>query len=173
MSEFQLKDSVFHTCGEVYALGQKAPNFELTATDFSQVSLDDYQGKPLILNIFPSVDTPVCLASCDTFNKLASDEIPVLCVSKDLPFALNRIEQHNQYKNLRLLSDYRDHYFGQLYGLTIIDGPLRGLLAREVIVLDAEHYIMYQDYATDIMNSPQYDLAIEIINELKRGAGDD
>ena len=169
MSEFQLKNSTYHTSGEVYALGQQAPDFVLTATDFSEVSLDDYKGKALILNIFPSIDTSICFSSCDKFNALANEEIPVLCISKDLPFALKRVEEQNRFKNVRFLSDYRDNFFGELYGLTIIDGPLRGLLAREVIVLDSEHFIMYQDYVTNISDLPQCELAIDIMNELKEG----
>jgi thioredoxin-dependent peroxiredoxin len=169
MADFQLKNHTFHTCGDIYALGQKAPNFLLTASDFSEVSLNDFLGQPLILNIFPSIDTSLCIGSCDRFNQLACKDITVLCISCDLPFAMHRMEQQKQYNHVRLLSDFRYNDFGELYGLSITDGPLKGFLAREVMVLDADHYIMYQDYVENINKSPECELAIEIIEALRKG----
>lgn len=166
MSDFTIEDYTYHTSGEVNAIGEKAPQFTLTASDLSLVRLSDYKDKALLLNVFPSIDTPVCFGSCQVFNQPHSQEGEVLCISKDLPFALARYEKEKKFANVRLLSDFRNHNFGHAYGLTIIDGPLAGLLAREVIVIDKYGYIVYQDFSKDITHSVNTKLALEAFNDV-------
>jgi len=166
MSDFSCSGYSYHTSGHVYAIGEKAPDFTLTAPDLSLVRLSDFKGQGLLLNVFPSIDTPVCFGSCDTFNQLVGESSNILCISKDLPFALARHEKESRFKNIRLLSDFRDHNFGHAYGLTIVDGPLSGLLAREVIVIDKNGNIAYQEFATNINNAPNFQLAVEAFQDV-------
>ena len=125
MAKVTLKGSQIHTIGSLPAIGDKAPDFELTKTDLSSVSLSDYSGKKIVLNIFPSVDTGTCAQSVRKFNKEVAklDNTKVLCISKDLPFAQARFCGAEDIENVEMLSDFRDGNFGKAYNLEFSDGP--------------------------------------------------
>ncbi len=164
MAQVTLKGNPLQTSGELPAIGQKAPDFSLTKTDLSDVSLKDFSGKKLILNIFPSVDTPTCAASVRAFNEKAS-KIPntkVLCISADLPFALGRFCGAEGLKDVIPVSEFRKHQFGESYGLRILSGPLAGLLARSVVVLDEEGKVIHTELVSEIANEPNYEKALEV-----------
>lgn len=165
MSIIQMKELKMHSVDGFPKVGDKAPDFSLTKTDLSTVTLADYKGKTVLFNVYPSIDTVVCFESVKRFNAIQSrDENSVIvCVSMDLPFALKRIGDAEQYNNVDLLSDFRNREFGEQYGLTILDGPLAGLLARAVIIVDANQRVTYTELVDDITNSPDYDRAIKQI----------
>ncbi len=156
-----------HTYGDVPAVGQKAPEFELTNKDLKEIRLGDYDGRKVVLNIFPSLDTPVCAASVHRFNKEAA-EIPdtsVICVSMDLPFAESRFCSANDINHVEVASAFRSPEFAQKYGVQLVDGPLKGLLARCVLVLDQDHKVIYRDLVEEITNEPDYKGAIAALKE--------
>jgi thiol peroxidase len=165
MSEITHIGMLVHTSGVMPTLGSKAPDFELVKSDLSVATLKDYQGKKIILNIFPSLDTGTCAASVREFNRLAADlsGTVVLCVSADLPFAHKRFCETANINAVITLSDFRDHAFGRDYGLTIVDGLLKGLLARAVIVLNDQHKITYQELVPEIAQEPDYQSALKAI----------
>lgn len=141
-----------------------APNFSLTAADLSEKTLNDYAGKTVILNIFPSIDTDVCAESTRKFNataeKLTNTE--VLCISKDLPFALSRFCGAEGLENVTTLSAFRSS-FGTDYGLEITTGPIRGLLSRAVIIVNGNGEIIYSEQVPEIAQEPDYDAALATI----------
>ncbi|HRY99490.1 MAG TPA: thiol peroxidase [Bacteroidales bacterium] len=157
-----LKGNPVNTSGDMPARGESAPEFNLTATDLSLRTLADFKGKKVVLNIFPSLDTGVCAASVRRFNALASglQNTVVLCISRDLPFAHNRFCTTEGLQNVVSLSEMRSLDFGQDYGLRMIDGPLAGLLARSVLVLDALGRVVYTELVPEITQEPDYDSAI-------------
>lgn len=160
MAEITLRGNPVHTVGELPAVGTSAPAFALTGTDLAPVTSDQFQGKPLLLNIFPSVDTPVCAASVLMFNQRAADGgLTVLCVSKDLPFALSRFCGAEGIDNVTSASAFRDS-FGEDYGITITDGPMAGLLARAVVVIGADGTVAYTELVPEIGSEPDYDAAL-------------
>ncbi len=168
MSTVCLKDKNYHTLHELPKVGQMAPSFAVTKTDLSTVRLDDFKNQPIIINVYPSIDTTVCFQSVRTFQKRMAPNNPlaILCISMDLPFALKRIAEGEQLKDIILLSDFRNRAFGDLYGLTVIDGPLAGLLARAVIVLNKKHEIIYHELISDISLPPNYDAAFHAFRSL-------
>lgn len=143
--------------GELPEIGQTAPNFALVGKDLTELSLHDYQGKRLVLNIFPSLDTDVCAASVRRFNKEASeyDNTVVLCVSMDLPFAAARFCTVNGIDNVHTASAFRSD-FGRAYGIELADGPLRGLLARMVMVIDTDGSVRGLSLCEEITEEPDY-----------------
>lgn len=165
MSTIHMRDLDLHTYGELPLIGEKAPDVVLTKTDLSTVSLEDFSGKAILLNVYPSIDTNVCFNSVKTFNQAAIDhkDLLIACVSMDLPFALQRISVGEQFDNLLFLSDYRNREFGDLFGLTIADGPLAGLLARAVIVLDKDHKVIYHELVDEITEQPNYEKALKAL----------
>ena len=146
-------------------MGTKAPDFNLTASDLSQKSLSDYQGKNVVLNIFPSVDTGVCAQSVRTFNEKvsAADNTVVLCVSKDLPFALSRFCAAEGLQNVETLSDFKSNEFSDAYGVKMTDGPLNGLLSRAVVVLNPEGNVIYNEQVPEIGQEPDYNNALNAL----------
>lgn len=154
-----------HTCGTVPAAGEKAPAFHLTTPDLAEARKGDYEGKRIVLNVFPSLDTPVCAASVRRFNQQAAslDNTVVLCVSMDLPFAMLRFCAANDIKDVQTVSAFRSPEFGQKYGLTLVDGPLKGLLARAVFAIDENGKIIYRELVNEITNEPDYDAAISAL----------
>jgi thiol peroxidase len=146
MTLIHLRETPMHTYGHLPEIGQAAPNFNAAKTDLTSVSLDDFSGKSILLNVYPSIDTNVCFKSVQKFNEEAKhhNEIIIICISMDLPFALKRIATGESLDHVVFLSDYRNREFGELYGLTIADGPLAGMLARAIIVLDSNHRVVYQ-----------------------------
>ena len=162
MSIIHFKGSELHTLGKLPEIGHPAPHFTLTKPDLSMVQLQDFTGKPIFLNVYPSIDTKVCFSSAQHFNRIAAGhpEVVVTCISMDLPFALQRVCTGEALDQILLLSDFRNREFGDHYGLTIADGPLAGLLARAVIVLDSRHHVVYCELVTEITNAPDYDAAV-------------
>jgi len=149
-----------HTIGELPAVGTPAPAFALTAVNLAPVTSEQFHGKPLLLNIFPSVDTPVCAASVLMFNQRAADAgVTVMCVSKDLPFALSRFCGAEGIDNVTSASAFRDS-FGEDYGVTIVDGPMAGLLARAVVVVGADGMVSYTELVPEIAAEPDYNAAL-------------
>lgn len=144
--------------------GQDAPNFALVAADLSEIALHDYRGKRVVLNIFPSLDTDVCAASVRRFNKEAS-ELPntvVLCVSMDLPFAAGKFCTVNGIENVKTASAFRSD-FGNVYGVEILDGPMRGLFARGLVVIDENGKIKATSLCDQITEEPDYDFVKEVL----------
>lgn len=162
MANITLKGNSIHTLGELPAVGSKAPDFKLTGTDLSTKSLSDYSGKKVVLNIFPSVDTGVCAQSVRSFNEQASglDNTTVLCVSKDLPFALNRFCAAEGLENVVSLSEFKDENFSNAYQVKITDGPLEGLMSRAVVVLNEEGKVVYTEQVPEIGQEPNYEGAL-------------
>lgn len=162
MATTKLKGNTVNLHGDMPAKGSSAPDFVLTGTDLGDVKLSNYKGKKVVLNIFPSLDTAVCAASVRQFNKIASQlkDTVVLCISRDLPFAHRRFCTTEGLENVISLSEMRNMEFGKSYGLRIEDGPMEGLLARAVIVLDAEGNVQYTELVPDIVQEPDYDAAI-------------
>lgn len=162
VKEIKLKGNPIHISGNLPANGSAAPDFVLTKTDMSDVSLKDFKGKKIVLNIFPSVDTPVCALSVKKFNEEASklQNTVVLCVSEDLPFALSRFCGAEGIKNVVPVSDLRKRNFGKAYGLDIVDGPIAGLLARAVIVIDENGKVKYTQLVPEIAQEPDYAAAL-------------
>jgi thiol peroxidase len=164
MAQITLRGNPINTVGELPAVGSPAPGFTLTGSDLAPVSNDQFGGKPLLLNIFPSIDTPVCATSVRTFNeRAAATGVPVLCVSKDLPFAQARFCGAEGIENVKTASAFRDS-FGQDYGLTIADGPFAGLLARAVVVIGADGNVAYSELVPEIANEPNYDAALDALS---------
>lgn len=162
MANVTLGGNPLHTSGELPVKGSHAADFSLVNGDLGTISLDNYKGKKLILNIFPSIDTGTCAASVREFNKKAAglENTTVLCISRDLPFAQKRFCGAEGIENVVTLSDFRDGAFGKNYGLELLDGPLQGLHARSVVVLDENHNVVYTELVPDIKDEPNYDSAL-------------
>lgn len=154
-----------HTYGMIPAVGSEAPCFTLVTKDLAEISCSDFKGKRVVLNIFPSLDTPVCAASVRRFNKEAAglDDVAVLCVSMDLPFAMSRFCTVEGIDNVIAASAFRSPQFSEKYGLQIVDGPLAGLLARAVIVIDKDGKVIYSDLVDEITHEPDYDGAMYVL----------
>jgi thiol peroxidase len=160
MAQITLRGNPINTVGELPAVGSAAPQFTLTGTDLGAVTSDEFRDKPVLLNIFPSVDTPVCATSVRTFNeRAAADGVSVLCVSKDLPFAQKRFCGAEGIENVKTASAFRDS-FGEDFGVTIADGPMAGLLARAVVVIGADQKVAYAELVPEIGTEPDYDAAL-------------
>ena len=140
MADIKFKGNPIHSVGSLPAVGSKAPDFKLTKTDLSDVSLKDFAGKKVILNIFPSIDTGVCATSVRRFNQEAAGlaNTVVVGVSKDLPFAHKRFCGAEGIEKVVTTSDLREGTFGKAYGVTMTDGPLAGLFSRSIVVLDEQ-----------------------------------
>jgi thiol peroxidase len=163
MTQIALRGNPIHTIGELPAVGSIAPQFTLTGTDLGAVTSEQFRGKPLLLNIFPSVDTPVCATSVRTFNERAgASGLSVLCVSKDLPFAQKRFCGAERIENVVMASAFRDS-FGEDYGITIVDGPMAGLLARAVVVIGADGNVAYAELVPEIGVEPSYDAGLSAL----------
>lgn len=162
MATITLGGNPVHTSGELPKKGDQAKDFKLVKDDLSEVSLSDFKGKNVILNIFPSIDTPTCATSVRQFNQKASElaDTVVLCISKDLPFAQKRFCGAEGLDNVVCLSDFRDGSFGENYGLTIKEGKLNGLHSRAVVVLDKEGNVSYSEQVAEIANEPDYQSAL-------------
>lgn len=165
MATTAFKGKPVHTVGDLPAEGSKAPEFTLTGSDLSEVTAETAQGNRVVLNIFPSVDTGVCAASVRKFNELAAglDNTTVVNVSADLPFALGRFCGAEGIENVVSASTFRDG-FGERYGVTMTDGPLRGLLARSVVVLDTDRTVLHSQLVPEITTEPDYDAAIAALD---------
>lgn len=158
MATVTLKGNDINTVGQLPKVGEQAPDFTLVKSDLSTASLEDFKGKRVILNIFPSIDTDTCATSVRQFNERASelDNTVVACVSRDTPFAQNRFVSDEGLSNVHNLSDIRDGSFGQTYGLTFSDGPLQGLHSRAVVVIDEQGKVKYTEQVSEIVDEPNY-----------------
>lgn len=161
MTDITLDGIPVHTHGSLPTVGTKAPGFTLVGNDLSPIALADFAGSRLILNIFPSVDTGICATSVRTFNERAAglENTKVLCISRDLPFAQARFCGAEGIENVTVASDFRTT-FGETYGVTMITGPLEGLLARAVIVLDEKGNVTHSQLVPEIKQEPDYEAAL-------------
>jgi thiol peroxidase len=161
MASITLKGNPINTNGSLPASGAAAPDFKLVTVDLGEVSLKDFAGKTVVLNIFPSIDTPVCAASVRRFNaeldKMGG--VAVLCASADLPFAHKRFCGAEGLERVQSVSDLRDKGFGERYGVTIVDGPLAGLLARAVVVIK-NGKVAHSQLVPEIAQEPDYAAAL-------------
>ena len=162
MAKITLKGNAIETVGTLPAKGSAAPDFTLVKADLSEVTLATYKGKKVVLNIFPSIDTPVCANSVRQFNKSAAEmnNTVVLCISADLPFAHSRFCETEGLKNVESLSVFRSPAFGKDYGVTITTGPIAGLLSRAIVILDPAGKVVYTEQVPEITQEPNYDAAL-------------
>lgn len=163
MATTNFKGNTVNTAGDLPATGSAAPSYTLTGADLGDVESSD-NGRRTVLNIFPSVDTGVCAASVRKFNELASslENTDVVCVSKDLPFALARFCGAEGIENVTATSAFRSS-FGTDYGVEMVDGPMKGLLARSVVVVDADGKVAYTELVPEITTEPDYDSALKAL----------
>lgn len=160
MAHITLASDPVSTVGELPKVGDTAPAFELVGTDLSTIALSDYAGKRVVLNIFPSLDTGICAMAIRKFNEMASGfgNTVVLAISKDLPFAAERFCSVEGIANVISASAFRSD-FGDAYGITMTDGPLAGLLARSVVIIDESGKVIYTQLVPEIKTEPDYDAA--------------
>jgi thiol peroxidase len=161
MAQVTLRGNPFSTNGELPAVGSPAPDFTLTGGDLGDVTLGSLAGQKVILNIFPSIDTPTCATSVRTFNEKAAERegTVVLCVSEDLPFAMGRFCGAEGIENVKVASAFRSD-FTESYGVKLEDGPLRGLSARAIVVLDENGNVAHTQLVGEIADEPDYDAAL-------------
>ena len=154
-----------HTCGPMVEVGQEAPDFRAVNAALEEVCLSSYRGKRVILNIFPSLDTPTCAMSVRQFNARASEleNTVVLCLSMDLPFAQSRFCTTEGLENVVPLSLFRSHDFVEGYGLRLADGPLEGLMARAVVVIGEDGKVRYTQLVKVISDEPDYEAALKAL----------
>ncbi|WP_417360516.1 thiol peroxidase [Galbibacter sp.] len=167
MSAITLHGNKMNTLKNLPEVGGTAPGFNLVNGDLATVSLDDFKGSKVILNIFPSVDTGTCAASVRKFNEAAAalENTKVLCISRDLPFAQARFCGAEGLNNVVSLSDFRDQSFGKDYGVELVDGPLQGLLSRAVVVLDENQKLRYTEQVSEVSEEPNYKAALEALQD--------
>ena len=158
MAKISLRGQAVNTAGELPAVDSEAPAFVLVDAKLRDRSLANYAGKTKLLSIVPSLDTPVCAKSTKTLNDLATDfpDVEVLVISADLPFAQGRFCGIEKLKNIQALSTMRSAAFAQDYGVLMSDGPLAGLCARAVLVLDENNRVLHQELVADITHEPDY-----------------
>lgn len=162
MAEIEFRGMTMNTGGDLPSVGAPAPDFSLTGDGLAAVSLGDFAGNNLVLNIFPSIDTPTCAASVRAFNERAAalEGAAVLCVSADLPFAAGRFCGAEGIENVSCASTFRSPAFYEAYGVQITDGPLAGLCARAVVVVDAAGNVTHTQLVNPITDEPDYDAAL-------------
>jgi thiol peroxidase len=165
MPTVKFNGTSYRTHGELPTIGSRAPDVSLVNTQLQDVSLANFMGKRKVLNIFPSIDTPVCAKSVLVFDKLAStsDDVAMLMVSYDLPFAHARFNAEHALENVVALSAIRHAGFGENYGVLIVEGPLSGMFARAVVVLDENNTVVHHEQIDDIGNEPDYEAAYKAL----------
>jgi len=165
VAKITFKGSEIHTKGELPQVGDMAPDFILTKKDLSDVGLADFSGKRVIMNIFPSIDTPVCATSVRRFNAEVNqlDNAVCLCISMDLPFAQARFCGAEGLDNVISLSEMRGRAFGDNYGVRIVTGPLAGLMARAILVLGEDGRVAYRELVPEIAQEPDYQAALAVL----------
>lgn len=165
METIYFKGEPCHTYGSLPKVGEKAPCFTLVTPELKEVHCTDFKGRKVVLNIFPSLDTPVCATSVRRFNQEAAslENTAVLCVSMDLPFAAGRFCSAEGITDVTAASAFRSPAFIEQYGVGIVDGPLAGLLARAVIVIDEDQNVVYADLVNEITNEPNYAEALDVL----------
>jgi thiol peroxidase len=162
MAKITLHGNEFHTNGDLPATSQQAPDFLLVDGELNNISLDNYKGKKKLLNIVPSLDTPTCALSTKKFNDAAKSKSDTvfLIISADLPFAMKRFCSAEGANNVIPLSMMRSRKFAKDYGVLIADGPLAGITARAVVVLDEKNKVIYRELVPEIAHEPAYDKAL-------------
>ena len=162
MATVTLKGSPVTVGGTLPGRGAAAPDFALTNKDLKDVGLADFAGQRKVLNIVPSLDTPTCAKSTRVFNEKASgmSNTVVLVISSDLPFAMSRFCSAEGLSNVITLSTFRNRAFHSKYGVDVVDGPLRGLTARSVVVVDENNKVLHSELVSDIANEPNYEAAL-------------
>jgi thiol peroxidase len=165
MAQTALRGNPVNTSGDLPAVGSAAPEFTLTGADLSEVTSAGLAGQRVVLNIFPSVDTPTCASSVRTFNERAAglDNTAVVNVSADLPFAQGRFCGAEGIENVSTASTFRNPEFLEAYGVGMTDGPLHGLCARAVVVLDESGNVLHNQLVGEIADEPDYDAAISAL----------
>lgn len=165
MAETALRGNPVQTAGDLPAVGAAAPSYSLTGNDLAPITSESLSGQRVVLNIFPSVDTPTCATSVRTFNERASalENTTVLCVSADLPFAQGRFCGAEGIENVKTASTFKNAEFLADYGVGMVDGPLEGLCARAVVVVDESGNVVHQQLVGEIADEPDYDAAISAL----------
>ena len=162
MAEITLQGNKVNTNGDIPQIGSSAPDFILVDSDLNDISLSNYDGKNIILNIIPSLDTPVCQKSTKIFNEKASNlsDVIVLAVSADLPFAMKRFCSAESIESVKPMSMMRSRNFAKDYGGLLVDGPLSGITARAVVVINKDKKIIHSELVQEIANEPNYEAAL-------------
>jgi thiol peroxidase len=165
MAQVAFKGNPVHTAGSLPKIGAIAPDFKIVRTDLSPLSLSEFAGKRVVLNIFPSIDTSVCATSVRKFNSEADKlgNAVILCISRDLPFAQKRFCGAEGLNNVIMGSEFRDSSFSDAYGVRIVDGPLAGLLSRAIVVVNESGKIVYTEHVADIAQEPDYSKALAAV----------
>jgi thiol peroxidase len=165
MSTIKFKGTEVHTNGTLPSVGSVAPDFRVATTNLGNVSLKDFAGKKILLNIFPSIDTGICAASTRRFNQDASviANTVVVCVSKDMPMAHSRFCEAEGIKNVVPTSAIRDDSFENAYGVKMIDGPMEGFLSRAVVVIGEDGKVKYTEQVPEIAQDPNYEAALNAL----------
>ena len=161
MATVKFKGTDVQTNGQLPAVGSQAPDFTLVGGGLQEIHLSDYKGKRVVLNIFPSIDTGTCAASVRNFNKWVSgkENVVVLCISKDLPFAQGRFCGAEGLENVTTASDFRYNSFATDYGVLFTDGPLKGLMARSVVAIDENGKVVYTELVSETVEEPSYEIS--------------
>ena len=165
MAVLTLQGNKINTNGELPKVGSNAPDFMLVNSEMEDVSLTNYQGKKKLLSIVPSLDTPVCATSTKKFDKLAKEKLDTvfITISADLPFAASRFCKTESVSNVITLSMMRSRNFAKDYGVLITDGPLAGITARAIIVLNETNEVIYSELVSEIADEPDYDAALALL----------
>lgn len=165
METVYFKGTPVHIYGSLPAVGSKAPVFVLAGADLKEVTNSDFAGKRIVLNIFPSLDTEVCTRSVRRFNEEAAGikDVAVVCVSMDLPFAMSRFCVAEGIKNVVTASAFRSPMFGQNYGVEFVDGPLKGLFTRAVVIINEKGNVVYSDLVDEVTHEPDYEAAVRVL----------
>ena len=165
MATIHHKNSSYHTYGELPSVGSCAPDVSLVNIDLQNVSFANWMGARKVLNIFVSIDTEVCAKSVIEFDRLASEveDVAMLMVSYDLPFAHKRFQEEHELTNVVGLSAIRHAGFGENYGVQIVDGPFAGMFSRAVVVLDENNTVVHQEHIEDIAKEPDYRAAFRAL----------
>jgi len=165
MASITLQGLPIETMGELPKVGEKAPDFTLVKKDLSEANMGEFAGKNIVLNIFPSVDTPVCATAVRRFNSEASKHTNtvVLCISADLPFAHTRFCGAEGLENVVMLSTFRNQNFGTDYGVVIVSAPLTGLMSRSVVVIGPDGLVKYVEQVPEIAQEPDYTAALAVL----------
>lgn len=165
MANIQHKNASYHTYGELPSVGSCAPDVSLVNTDLQNVSFANWMGVRKVLNIFVSIDTDVCAKSVVEFNRFAGEieDVAMLMISYDLPFAHKRFMEEHELTNVVGLSAIRHAGFGENYGVQIVDGPLAGMFSRAVVVLDENNTVVHQEHIEDISKEPDYRAAFRAL----------
>ncbi len=162
MATVKFKDNEVHSNGNLPKVGSIAPDFTLVNASLQEFHLTDYKGKRVLLNIFPSLDTGTCAMSVRKFNQWVSEKenVVVICISKDLPFAQSRFCGAEGLENVITASDFRYNTFATDYGVLLTDGPLKGLMARSVVAIDETGKVLYTELVAEITHEPNYDITV-------------